>query len=98
MPKAYVIAHVTMINPEKFTEQYGSKVEDTFKPFGGKFLVRGGNISHIEGEKLGDLDVVVEFPDTASALAWERSTKYQAILPGRTKNATTNYIIIDGIA
>ena len=98
MPKAYAIAHVTLINSEKFIEQYGSKVEDTFKTFGGELLVRGGNISYIEGEKLGDLDVVVEFPDRASALAWERSSEYQAILPGRTKNATTNFIIIDGVA
>ncbi len=62
------------------------------------FLVRGGNISYIEGEKLGDLDVVVEFPDRASALAWERSSEYQAISPGRTQNAITNFIIIDGVA
>ena len=98
MTKAYAIAHVTMINLEKFTEQYGSKVEETFKAFGGVFLVRGGNISHTEGEQLGDLNVVVEFPDTASALAWNNSDEYQAILTGRTQNALTNFIIIDGVA
>jgi uncharacterized protein (DUF1330 family) len=98
MPKAYAIAHVTMINLEKFTEQYGSKIEDTIKAFGGMFLVRGGSISYTEGEKLGDLNVVVEFPDIASALAWNNSYEYQAILPGRTQNAITNFIIIDGVA
>ncbi|MDE0744856.1 MAG: DUF1330 domain-containing protein, partial [SAR202 cluster bacterium] len=51
-----------------------------------------------EGEKLGDLNVVVEFPDIASALAWNNSDEYQAILPGRTQNAITNFIIIDGVA
>ena len=36
MPKAYVIGHVTLTNPEKFMADYGSKVEDTIKAFGGK--------------------------------------------------------------
>ena len=45
MAKAYGIAHVTFINLEKFVEQYASKVEDTIKAFGGKFLVRGGEIA-----------------------------------------------------
>ena len=98
MPKAYAIAHVTMINLEKFTEQYGSKVEETIKAFGGMFLVRGGDISYTEGEKLGDLNVVVEFPDITSALAWNNSDEYKAILTGRTQNAKTNFIIIDGVA
>ena len=98
MPKAYAIAHVTMINLEKFTEQYASKVEETIKAFGGMFLVRGGNVSYTEGEELGDLNVVVEFPDIASALAWNNSDEYQAILPGRTQNAITNFIIIDGVS
>ncbi len=97
MPKAYGIAHVTFINSEKFVEKYGSKVEDTIKGFGGKFLVRGGEISYSEGKKMGDLDVIVEFPDRESALNWEESSEYQAILPGRTENATTQFIIIDGV-
>ena len=97
MTKAYGIAHVTFINSEKFVEQYGSKVEDTIKAFGGKFLVRGGEISYSEGNKLGDLDVIVEFPDRESALDWKKSSEYQAILPGRIENATTQFIIIDGV-
>ena len=53
MPKAYVIGHVTLTNAEKFMADYGSKVEDTIKAFGGKFLARGGEVSYQEGEPLG---------------------------------------------
>ena len=97
MPKAYVVGHATLTNPEKFVAEYGSKVEETIQAFGGHFLVRGGDISYREGEKLGDIDVVVEFPDRESAIAWEESEQYQAILPGRTENATTYLIIVDGV-
>jgi len=97
MPKAYLMAHVTLTNPEKFVAEYASKVRETLQPFGGQFLVRGGDISYREGEKLGDIDVVIEFPDRSSAMAWEESEQYQAILSGRTNNATTHLIIIDGV-
>ena len=97
MPKAYVIAHVTLTNSEKFVAEYGSKVEETIQAFGGQFLARGGEVSYREGEKLGDIDVIVEFPDRQSAIAWEESEQYQAILPGRTDNTTGNVIITDGI-
>ena len=97
MPKAYVIAHVTLTNSEKFVAEYGSKVEETIQAFGGQFLARGGEVSYREGEKLGDIDVIVEFPDRQSAIAWEESEQYQAILPGRTDNTTGYVIITDGI-
>ena len=97
MPKAYVMAHATLTNAERFVAEYGSKVEETIHAFGGQFLVRGGDISYREGDKLGDVDVVVEFPDRKSATGWMESEQYQAILPGRTDNAKTYFIIVDGV-
>ena len=97
MPKAYVVGHATLTNPEKFVAEYGSKVEETIQAFGGQFLVRGGDISYREGEKLGDIDVILEFPDRKSAIAWEESKQYQAIVSGRIDNTTGSFIIVDGI-
>ena len=97
MPKAYVIGHVTLINAGKFMADYGSKVEDTIKAFGGKFLARGGEVSYQEGESLGEIHVIVEFPDRAAAIAWEESEQYQAILAGRTDNSDGGILIMDGV-
>ena len=97
MPKAYVITHRTLTNPDRFIKGYGSKVEATLKEFGGKFLVRGGEISYQEGKSTGDFTAVVEFPSRTAALAWESSSQYQAILKGRTENSTGVFIIIDGV-
>jgi uncharacterized protein (DUF1330 family) len=97
MPKAYVIGHVTLTNAEKFMADYGSKVEDTITAFGGKFLARGGEVSYQEGEPLGEIHVIVEFPDRAAAIAWEESEQYQAILAGRTDNSVGGILIMDGV-
>ncbi|MDC0034996.1 DUF1330 domain-containing protein [Chloroflexi bacterium] len=97
MPKAYVMAHLTLTNTEKFVADYGSKVEETMKTFGGQFLARGGEVSYREGEKLGDIDVILEFPDRQSAIAWEESEQYQAIVSGRTDNTMGYFIIVDGV-
>ncbi len=35
MPKAYVMAHATLTNAERFVAEYGSKVEETIHAFGG---------------------------------------------------------------
>ena len=97
MPKAYVIAHVTLTNTEQFVAEYGSKVEATINAFGGKFLVRDGEVSYQEGQSLGDINVVIEFPDRAAAILWEESEQYQAILPGRINNSVGNAVIVDGV-
>ena len=97
MPKAYAIGHVTLTNAEKFMADYGSKVEATIKAFGGQFLARGGEVFYQEGEPLGEINVIVEFPDKAAAIAWEESEQYQSILPGRTDNSVGGILIMDGV-
>ena len=97
MPKAYAIGHVTLTNAEKFMADYGSKVEATIRAFGGQFLARGGEVFYQEGEPLGEINVIVEFPDKAAAIAWEESEQYQAILPGRTDNSVGGILIMDGV-
>ena len=97
MTKAYVIAHLTLTNPDRFMSEYMSKVKAVVEAFGGKYLVRGGDISYQEGESPGDRTVVIEFPNRDTAHAWGSSDQYQAIVKGRTENSTGPVIIIDGV-
>ena len=76
---------------------YGSKIEATINAFSGQFLVRGGEVSYQEGKALGDITVVIGFPDRAAAISWEESEQYQAILPGRTDDSAGNVAIVDGV-
>ena len=97
MTKAYVIAHLTLTNPDRFMSKYMSKVGAVAEAFSGKYLVRGGEMSYQEGESLGDRTVVIEFPSADAAHAWESSEQYQAIVKARTENSTGSVIIIDGV-
>lgn len=97
MPKSYAIAHVTFTDREAFMSDYASKVGGTVAAYGGRYLVRAGEVSYSEGEQLGDISVVIEFPDRESAHAWHDSNEYQDIVPSRYQNSVTNFIIIDGV-
>ena len=64
MPKAYVVAAET-INDEAGFAQYRSAVPPTVSAFGGKFIVRGGNVTNLEGEWPHPRLVIIEFaPET----------------------------------
>ena len=97
MPKAYGIAHIIFINQERWYSEFGSKVEATVQAFGGRPLVRGGEVSYQEGEPLGEIHVGIEFPDRSAAHAWLNSEEHQAILPGRKENSTAYFVIVDGL-
>ena len=97
MAKAYLIGHVTVNNPERFMNEYGAPVEATITAFKGRFLARGGEVTYQEGDSLGDINVIVEFPDRSSATAWLNSEAYQAILPGRTENTDGHFVLVDGV-
>jgi uncharacterized protein (DUF1330 family) len=97
MTKAYVIAHLSLTNPDRFMSEYMSKVGAVVEAFGGKYLIRGGAISYQEGESIGDRTVVIEFPSRDAAHAWGSSEQYQAIIKARTENSTGPLIIIDGV-
>jgi len=93
--KAYVIAADTVHDAAMMSE-YGKVVAATLVPFEGKFLVRGGKCSVLEGE-WQPRTVILEFPDRAAAEGWYLSADYQKIIGLRLNSASGNLAIIDGI-
>ena len=97
MSKAYLIGHITITHPPAYAV-YASQVPNTLAAFGGKYLVRGGNATPVEGDTLGERHVVIEFPSREAAEAWYASAAYQAIVKHRTDNATGSLVLVDGYA
>jgi uncharacterized protein (DUF1330 family) len=95
MTKAYAIAQMKVNNPEGYTA-YSREVASTLVPFGGKFLVRGGEPQVLDGQPTGPRNVVLEFPDLQSARNWYASAAYQAIVKGRLENATGYLVLVEG--
>ena len=92
----YAIAQIEVNNPENYKE-YLAKVSDIVNKFGGEFLGRGGEFSHVEGEWKNSRNIVIKFPSYERALEWYNSEEYKPIRQIRLDNADTNQIIIKGV-
>jgi uncharacterized protein (DUF1330 family) len=95
MPKAYLIGQISITNPEGYGH-YASQVPQTIAAYGGKYLVRGGHATQIEGQSQGERNVVIEFPNRETAHAWYTSDAYQAIISHRQINAKGDLVLVDG--
>lgn len=95
MTKAYVIG-LLKINDPKAMGPYLESVEKTVTDHGGSYLVRGGTQHYTEDDP-NPSAVVLEFPDSDSAIAWKSSVAYQDILPFRLDNSEGPLVICDGV-
>ena len=92
----YAIAQIEVNNPENYKE-YLAKVTDIVTKFGGEFLVRGGEFSHVGGEWKNSRNIIIKFPSYEKALEWYPSEEYKPVRQIRLDNANTNQIIIKGV-
>lgn len=95
MSKTYLIGQITVTHPEGYAV-YSAQVPETIAAFGGKYLVRGGRATQLEGQAQGERHVVIEFPNRESAEAWYDSDAYQRILPHRLRHSIGTLVLIDG--
>lgn len=93
----YVIVHLTVHDPDGYGT-YTSQVPATLAPFGGEFLVRGGEAIEVEGTMPGARHVVLRFPSRTKAEDWYNSPAYQTILPLRLAHSTGALTIVSGYA
>jgi uncharacterized protein (DUF1330 family) len=94
MVKAYWIGRVDVHNEEGY-KPYIAANAAIFKKFGGRFVVRGGKFSAVEGQSRSR-NVVIEFPDYDTALACYNSPEYQANIKVRQPNSIAELIVIEG--
>ncbi len=94
MAKGYWIARVDVKNEEGY-KPYAAANPAIFKKFGGRFVVRAGKSENVEGSNRAR-NVVIEFPDYASALACYRSPEYQQNIKVRQPHSTADILIIEG--
>jgi uncharacterized protein (DUF1330 family) len=95
--KAYVIVQETIKDQAMF-DAYRKNVVATLTEFGGQFIVRGGNLTVVEGDWPHQRTVIIEFPSRVAAEGWYKSSAYQKLLPLRLKSAVGNFVIVDGPA
>jgi uncharacterized protein (DUF1330 family) len=92
---AYVIALINVTNPEKYQE-YAKRAGPAGAKYGGKFVVRGGAKTTLEGDIPFQRIIVNEFPTVEAAKKFYNSSEYQEARKHRLGAAEFNMVIVEG--
>ena len=92
----YVVAQINMTNKHGF-KTYAEQVPETIKKFSGRYIVRAGEYTCMEGKWDYTRNVIIEFPTYEKALEWYNSDLYKPVKELRQKNSDGNIIIIKGV-
>jgi len=95
-PPAYVITEIDVTDAEAFRE-YAPKVQPSFAPFGGRYMVRGGNTKSLVGEAPKRV-VVLAFDSMEKIQAWYDSPEYEALKSIRDRSGKPRIFAAEGIA
>ena len=93
---AYVIVDVDVKDPEAYKD-YRAKAPATIAAAGGRYLSRGGAVTHVEPGWDVHRFVILEFPSVAAAQAWYASPAYQQVLPIRLRSTASRLMIVEGL-
>lgn len=93
---AYYVADYEATIPGAI-KPYSEQVESTFKPYGGRFIVRGGQLLPLEGVAPKGRMIVIEFDSLERAQAWYHSPGYEKLKPIRWAAGNTNVYIVEGV-
>ncbi len=92
----YSVAEITVKDPEAYAE-YQAKVPATIEQYGGRYLVRGGEVTPREGGWNPGRIVILEFPDEGSLLRWASSPEYAPVAEIRHRAAETRSFSVQGV-
>ncbi|MDP6822001.1 MAG: DUF1330 domain-containing protein [Dehalococcoidia bacterium] len=92
----YIIADIE-IKDEAAYREYQALVPATIEMYGGKYLVRGGEATVVEGDWATNRVVVLEFPDAETAQRWATSPEYAPVAEIRHRAANSKAIIVEGV-
>ena len=92
---AYFIVDLEVTDAAGF-EEYRKLVPATIETYGGRYLVRGGQVESLEGEWQPKRVVVLEFPSLEQAKRWYDSEEYRAPKALRFRTARTKLLLVEG--
>lgn len=93
---AYLYGNIEVTRPDLY-EEYRSEVPALIATHGGRYLVRGGAVSVLEGSGVPQRQVILEFPDMAHLQAFYRAPEYQRLIKIRQSASTGTLFAIEGV-
>jgi uncharacterized protein (DUF1330 family) len=92
---AYLIANIQVTDPARFAE-YRDKVAPMIARFGGRYVIRGGAVTPVEGDPGLDRVVVLEFADMAALRRFYDSEEYAPLIRLRQSASTGDVALVEG--
>ena len=94
---AYLIARIHVTDPVRY-QDYTKLTPAAIAKYGGRFIVRGGAVTSLEGPPENDRVVVIEFPSLERARTFWSSPEYGEAKAKRAGAATGQFLLVDGHA
>ena len=91
----YLIIDITVIDQDVY-EEYVERVPAVVEQYGGRYLVRGGEVAVLTGDWHPQRIVVVEFDSSEQVQAFYASAEYQALAPLREQSTNSRAILVEG--
>jgi len=93
--KAYIVGDISVHDVERY-KRYVAKAPTYVARHEGEYLVRGGDVTVMEGDWNPARMVVLEFPSKEHALAFAQDPEYQAVAVDRQETTTSRLVIVEG--
>ena len=93
---AYILARVSVRDWDQYRE-YMNVTPGVIEKFGGRFVVRGGEMVTLEGPEETRRVVLIEFPSLEKAKEFYNSKEYGEAKKLREGAATASLIALDGV-
>jgi uncharacterized protein (DUF1330 family) len=81
-PAVFVITLQNITDQAKYDKDYAPAVTKSIKDSGGRFIVRGGEVTSLAGEAPKRV-VILGFESMEEVKKWQGSSEYKALLPIR---------------
>ena len=96
MPSAYIIANVTVTNPEQY-EEYKKWSSAAMQAHGAEVCVRGGKVEVLEGDWSPGRLVILKFPTVEAARRFNESPEYGRARAARQGAAVMRMVVVEGV-
>jgi uncharacterized protein (DUF1330 family) len=93
---AFVLIDIDVTDPARY-EAYKRLSGPAAEKHGGRFVVRGGAVTPLEGAWSPTRLVVLEFPSVAAARTWYDSPEYAEARRARAGAADFRAVIVEGV-
>ena len=93
---AYAIADVQVLD-QALVLKYRELSQSSIARYGGRYIVRGGNVQAVEGDWSPKIFVIVEFPTLQRMREWYASPEYAEALKVRGAALERDLIFVEGV-